>query len=154
MKKKIINKKEWNKKLKQWALKLKCKKQRAQCCTLPVRRERKKGENQTAIDDNLITVSCHMPLHMEEDTVTHLPSFGYQVVSHVPSKWCGCHSLTSVYSVFLIKKIENNMKKPKCHHDLNNYTKYSYESIKIPSNTKFIFAFFKVKVILSLYMDT
>ena len=113
-KKTFINEKEWNKKLKQWALKLKCKKQKAQCCTLPVRREKRKGGNQTTTDDNLITVSCHMSLHMEEDTVTHLPSFGHRMVSHVSSKWCGCHPLTSLCSVFLIKKIENNMKRPKC----------------------------------------
>jgi hypothetical protein len=63
--------KKRNKKLIKWGLKLKSKKQRGQWCTLPVRREKRGGGNQTTIDDNPTTVSYHVPLQMKEDTEWH-----------------------------------------------------------------------------------
>jgi hypothetical protein len=57
------------------------------------KREKKGGKNQTTIDDNMITVSRHTPLYMEDDMMTHLErrhkaSFGHRVTSHAPSKRC------------------------------------------------------------------
>jgi hypothetical protein len=65
-------KKEQNKKLIEWGMKLKGKKQRGHWCTLLVRREKRRGENQTTTGDNPTTVNCHTPLQMKEDTTTHL----------------------------------------------------------------------------------
>jgi hypothetical protein len=39
---------------------------------LSVRREKRRGKEQTIIDDNLTTISRHAPLRVEKDTVTHL----------------------------------------------------------------------------------
>ena len=70
-------------------MKLKSKKQKEQCYTLHVRREKRREKNQITTSDNPTIVSFLALFHMEEDTVMHLgrqwkTSFGHRVTSHMP----------------------------------------------------------------------
>jgi hypothetical protein len=67
----------------------------------------------------------------------------FGLVSHMLAKWHGCYPLigacstpVSNFSHLKIQKQYKNTKMPP--HDLDNYTKYSREGTKIPSNAKLI----------------
>jgi hypothetical protein len=60
-------KRELTKKLIEWGLKLKSKKQRRQVVYITCQ-EREGKKNQTITGDNSTIVSCHTPLQIEEDT--------------------------------------------------------------------------------------
>ena len=93
--------------------------------------------------NNLITISCHAPFQIEEDTMTHL---GRQLKIVTSTKWrhtCLLNDVDATHvlghaehipAALSIKIFRKNVKISKCPYNPNNYTKYLYESIKIPLN--------------------
>ena len=97
--------------------------------------EREKNrEKQITTGDNTVTISCHVSLRVEENTVVHLERrqkvrFCYLVAFHAPFKWHERHLLLACQQPFLFKNSKVNIKILK--HPHANYTKYWCENTKI-----------------------